>query len=363
MHAKRQLTFAFRSVSLSIALLIAACAHPQTTPPVPQTAEAMMEAQKQKEIVFRSERAEIDRLQSIGDRLRMGAAPLCNDIVPRFGWAIVNRFSFDAATRDIATAEYQLGDRLKVVRLTTDGPAERAGVMVGDEIVQAGDAGLSGTGAESSFDKIAKDSFSQRNPMMLELLRHGESLVVDLTGMPSCNYTVALTGGEKLNGSTDGRRIFVSSGLVRFARDDTELALVIAHEMSHDIRNHVEAKRKNASTGSAIGVLLDVLAAAGGSYGNTFSSLGAQIGAGAYSQEFEREADYVSLYVMALSGYDIAHAPDFWRRMATVRPDEIDKGYTHPSTAQRFVALEAAVREIHGKQAIGAEMRPEIRKN
>ena len=76
------------------------------------------------------------------------------------------------------------------------------------------------------------------------------------------------------------------------------------------------------------------------------------------TKEFEFEADYVSLYVMALSGFDITHAPDFWRRVATLRPGDITTSYTHPSTAERFIAMEAAVREIRAKQAQGLTLRP-----
>ena len=61
---------------------------------------------------------------------------------------------------------------------------------------------------------------------------------------------------------------------------------------------------------------------------------------------------------MALSGFDIAHAPDFWRRVATLHPGDIAESYTHPSTAQRFIAMDAAVQEIREKQAQGMILRP-----
>ena len=362
MRVFERMNFA-RSVSFTVILALAGCAHPQTTPPVPQTAEALMEARKQKEIAFVTQQSEIARLQLIGDRLRIGSAPLCSDLVPRFGWRILNQFSFKPENREIATAAYLLGDRLKVVHLTEDGPAERAGIQAGDELVRADDVDLLGADAAVKFGKIAKDSLTQGKAVKLEVLRNGLSVPVELAGVAACNYPVSLLHAEKLNASTNGQRIVVSEGLVRFTRDDTELALVIAHEMSHDIRRHFEAQQKNADVGRAMGTLVDILAALGGSYGNVYSSLGAKMGREAYSQEFEAEADYVSLYVMALSGYDITHAPDFWRRIATVKPEEIDKGYTHPSTAKRFVALEAAVQEIHGKQTSGAELRPQTKKN
>jgi hypothetical protein len=354
--------FPIRSIAVAALVGIAGCAHPETQPPVPLTAEALAEATKQKRIAFRIQQTEIARLQAIGDRLRIGAAPLCENLIPRFGLAPVNGFSFSPAIREIATSEYSLGSRLKVIRITDEGPASRAGVMVGDEIGAVDGTAIEGADAPRRFEELAHAAAQQGERVKFDLLRGGQSLSIELAGLPACNYPVGLSSGEKINAGTDGRRIAVSQGLMRFARDDTELALVIAHEMSHDIRKHVEAQRQNARTGSVVGGLLDILAAAGGVYGSTFSSAGARMGAGAYSKEFEAEADYVSLYVMALSGFDITNAPDFWRRMAGVRPDDIEKGYTHPTTAERFVALEAVVAEIRKKQAEGVILRPEERK-
>jgi predicted Zn-dependent protease len=78
-----------------------------------------------------------------------------------------------------------------------------------------------------------------------------------------------------------------------------------------------------------------------------------------YSQDFESEADYVGLYVVARAGMPIDNAPRFWRRMGSqVAPGAISHGTTHPPTAQRFVALEAAVAEIKAKQAAGQPLLP-----
>ena len=98
----------------------------------------------------------------------------------------------------------------------------------------------------------------------------------------------------------------------------------------------------------------DVLSAIGLAYGRAAAG-GKASGRG---PELEFEADYVSLYLLALSGFDITHAPDFWRHVATLRPADIAESYTHPSTAQRFLAMDAAVAEIRRKQAQGEILLP-----
>ena len=80
----------------------------------------------------------------------------------------------------------------------------------------------------------------------------------------------------------------------------------------------------------------------------------------AYSQEFEAEADYVGMYVLARTGTDLDGASFFWRRMAVENPGNIDShSLTHPATAERFLALEAAVKEINGKKAACVPHNPE----
>ena len=71
-------------------------------------------------------------------------------------------------------------------------------------------------------------------------------------------------------------------------------------------------------------------------------------------------ADYVGLYFVALAGFDPNRAASAWRRMAVVNPAAIDHVGTHPTTAERFVALEAAAREISTKIAQGQPLRPNM---
>jgi predicted Zn-dependent protease len=117
---------------------------------------------------------------------------------------------------------------------------------------------------------------------------------------------------------------------------------------------HQKAKMQNYMLGS----LLDILAAAYGiNTQGTFGNSAAQ----AYSQEFEAEADYVGLYIMALAGLEIENSANFWRRMAALHPGSIGRNHasSHPATAERFVAIEQTVLEIRQKQAGGLALTPE----
>ena len=80
-----------------------------------------------------------------------------------------------------------------------------------------------------------------------------------------------------------------------------------------------------------------------GIFGKTTSSL--------FSQELQRDADYVGMYYLANAGIDTTHVAGFWRRMAIEHPSGIKEnhGASHPSTAERWVNLGAAHNEIQSK--------------
>ena len=104
-----------------------------------------------------------------------------------------------------------------------------------------------------------------------------------------------------------------------------------------------------ALVGAALGVMIGV----------DMTNTGAEIGGLAFSQDFEAEADYVGVYHAARAGVDVSSAATLWRRLAIENPAAIDLlGSTHPSTAKRFLAIEAAMAEIEAKRAAGLPLVP-----
>ena len=240
---------------------------------------------------------------------------------------------------------------------------DRAGVWPGDDIVRVNGTLLAGAGADQQFELISESSSRDGTPVHIDLERDGQRFHVDVIGAVACNLPAYLTGNERIYAETDGKRIYVSEGMLRFTRDDNELAREVAHEMGHDIKHHLAGRRLKRPEGRTAGLALDVLTEAGQTDDSTelpatAAALSDPVNDEQLGRNLETEADYISLYMMALSGFDISHAPDFWRRVATLRPNDIAESFTHPSTAQRFIAMDAAVQEIRSKQAQGLLLRP-----
>jgi predicted Zn-dependent protease len=179
----------------------------------------------------------------------------------------------------------------------------------------------------------------------------------------TCAYPFELSpAGERdgLAAFTDDKKITISPSMMRFAKTDTALAIILSHELAHAILGHVQAKQQHALTGKMMGALLDSLAATQGlkSQGE-FKKAGEEIGALTYSKEYEREADYVGLYIMALAGYDIKAAPDFWRKISVKEQAIASLSLTHPSNPERAVMLKKTADEIIAKQQHKQPLIPE----
>jgi predicted Zn-dependent protease len=141
---------------------------------------------------------------------------------------------------------------------------------------------------------------------------------------------------------------------MRAVENDNELALVLSHEIAHNALGHIKKKRKNVFLGTLLDVALGVTT---GVYTDAFSN----IGGAAFSKGFEFEADYAGLYIAARAGHDIRGATNFWRRLAAEHPQAIKKGFgrSHPSTPERYVAMEQTVQEIIEKQKLDQPLIPE----
>jgi predicted Zn-dependent protease len=142
-------------------------------------------------------------------------------------------------------------------------------------------------------------------------------------------------------------RIVVHSSILRIARTDAQLALVLGHELAHANLGHLDKQWANQVLGWAGGAAIDAGLVLGGiSTGGIFTRQFARAGALAYSVSFEREADYVGAYYAARAGYDLIGAEEIWRALSLESPDDIRVGRTHPVTPVRFVQMQKVIAEI-----------------
>ena len=178
-----------------------------------------------------------------------------------------------------------------------------------------------------------------------------------------CVYEFILLEKGPINAFADGNRIYITPAMMNFVKNEEELAYILGHEYAHNMMNHIGDMQFNVLAGAVVGALFDGLFSAhGADTRGQFTEAGAQAGRLSYSKEYEAEADYVGLYVATLAGYNVSNAPNFWRQMAVKEPESIYVGMTHPTSPERFIAMQKTVSEIEAKKKRGARLLPEIKK-
>jgi predicted Zn-dependent protease len=177
-----------------------------------------------------------------------------------------------------------------------------------------------------------------------------------------CYYYFKMSRDEEINAKADGKNIIINTGMMRFVESDDELAAVMGHEFTHNLMQHKKSQGGNISWGVLLGVAADALASSRGiDTGGEMPAAGADIAGWVYGSDFEREADYIGLYVMTRAGYDIKKAPQFLRRMSVEEPEGIYNSVTHPSNPERFVALQKTISEIEFKRRHNIPLLPDMK--
>lgn len=353
-----------RFCGVSALVLATACAAPMTQMGGISKDVVVAEQDKQQQFALRSQLDQQGHVDDVAFPLLRAAVPLCGGAVSRrAGIWFANAYVFP---KDWTRAAWGIGlsDTVSVMHVAAGSGAERAGLKEGDRLIAIdGEPIAPGKRSVEALSKrIARLEESDSSAIRITYRRDSADAIVSVPLDSACNYSVIAQTSEVLNAWADGQNITVTSAMLRFVADDDELATVLSHEIAHNAMHHMQAKKKNALFGALLGAVADVAVAAGGyNTGGGFTKAGAEAGSTVFSQDFEREADYVGLYIMALADRPITKAPNLWRRMAAESPGSIKFASSHPTTAERFVRLEKWIAEIQQKQASGAPLRPEMK--
>jgi len=161
-----------------------------------------------------------------------------------------------------------------------------------------------------------------------------------------------------------GGYIGVNTGLILLAQNESELASVLAHEMSHVTQRHMARmidNQKNNMLLTLAGLALAVLASrAGGGRGDTVPAAIASTQALAaqqqlnFTRENEYEADRIGFQRLAAAGFDPGAAATFMERLqrSTRFIDGNTPSYlrTHPITYERIAEAQARAQDLPYRQ-------------
>ncbi|MFI5317552.1 MAG: PDZ domain-containing protein [Myxococcota bacterium] len=223
-----------------------------------------------------------ERLLRVSHALRTRAVQLCGDkAAPVLGAALARRrdalFGKEAEAAEI----FGLVDEVKVLAVIPDSPAASAGVTPGDLVLEVDGEKISRTEEVYTALRAERDQ-----PPKLVLLRSGARVEATLPRLLGCpqEFMLVVNGSYDPWANRDGEDIWVPEGLLRFARDDDELAIALAHQIAHQ------------QLGSAL----------------------------LTSFADEPPADVLGLHIATRAGFDVSKAPALLDRMVAEEPLKLD---------------------------------------
>lgn len=199
------------------------------------------------------------------------------------------------------------------------------------------------------------------DPEVVDYVRDLGARLASHSDQPTLDFEFFVIDDPTINAfAMPGGHIGVNAGLILAARRESELAGVLAHEISHVTQRHIARSVAAAERVSFRTVALLLTALIIGSQDPQAGSAAAMAGmAGSvqqqlnYSRAFEREADALGIRLLGSAGFDPDGMPRFFERLAqatrySARPPEYLS--THPVTEARIAESEARASQARPKK-------------
>lgn len=257
-----------------------------------------------------------ERLDRISARLRLANTALCSKTFRDPGFSVHTLEDYPERLQMLAQDVMGLEAEGIYVRSVRHGsPAAEADIQAGDRILSLnGQYVPGGKTMKSFYAALSRGAFGGVKTRLKLRTAQGGEYETALNPETACDYDASVFFSQSVNGHTDGQDIYITSELMRLMGDDTNLALIVAHEMSHAIAGHIDLEP---------------------------------------SAVLELEADRMALVLMENAGYNIDDAITFWADAAHPHRDLQDDSDSHPTIMARYQNLikeRARIADIRARQ-------------
>jgi beta-barrel assembly-enhancing protease len=270
-------------------------------------------------------RDEDARVANIAWRLQTANAAFCTNKANLSGLSVQALSQYPKHQQLAAKAQLGLNRHVAVAAVVSDSPAARAGLMAGDAILAINNAetpvvlGGDGYAPVGKVEEMLDAAFLQKE-VKLRLSRASVAHDVTLSGQPGCASRVQIIAGKSINAGADGHYVQINARMLDFVQSDDELAVVIGHELAHNIRRHKVLKTP--------------------------------------SKQAEYEADALGAWLVARAGYDVKAVLPFWTRFEDRTNAGVFADGTHPPKKKRLAAIAAVIADIDAKQILREPLDP-----
>lgn len=270
------------------------------------------------------------RLASIGYRLSVGAAALCDRREPGLGVQLHTLAQYGPAARPRVREHFGFAGNVAIEGVVPGSPADRAGLKQDDTVTAIGGVTLPAEAAgdpstaqlAALHDAIA--ALPAGRPLAITVLRAGKPLELRVAPLPACRTRYEMRIAGNYDARANGDLVQITSKYLEETPEEL-LPALLAHELSHNILRHRER-----------------LEAAGAGFGLA-SGFGRNVG---LFRQTEIQADILAVHLLARAGYDPAIAARFRREMGPKQLAGMVRSRSHPPLKDRIAIAEAEAAKI-----------------
>lgn len=270
------------------------------------------------------------RIASIGYRLSVGAASLCDRREPGLGIQLHTLAQYAPETRAAVRAHFGFTGPIAIEGVVADSPATDAGLKQNDVVVAIGPVVLpADVPAAATTETLAKlhaeiATLAPASALSVEVERGGRRLQLQIVPVPACFSRYELRIADAFDARANGELIQITSKYLEETPDEL-LPAVLAHELAHNILRH-----------------RDRLTAADAEFGFA-SGFGRNVG---LFRQTEIQADILSVHLLMRAGYDPRIAERFWREVGPKLLAGKVRSRSHPSLADRIATMKAVIARV-----------------
>lgn len=258
-------------------------------------------------------REQMQRISDVSYRIGRIAEPACQTKGSLIGVSLDFIDAYDPRERASTAALLKMSEYPQIATIATGSPAQAAGLLPGEDLLAINGTGtlemLSSSPQKALFADELEQRFVQQQPgttLTLTVRQPGSaSRQVQIIPQGGCAARTVIKTGLGITAFSDGTNVAVSSKLIKFAKNDDELALIVGHELGHIINGDGDARSLQQR------------------------------------RKMEDRADAWGVALVKCAGYDVETALQFWLRRDAQDWLRMLRSPTHRSRKKRVALMRA----------------------